>query len=189
MHRVLATSVALAFLVATAAHAEAPPEEEDDFSRKGLYLGAYGVYALNAYRNTGKDYGNSPGANFRVGYRGNEWFAMEAVLEWIHNFESHSPDVQARTIIGGVNVKGYPLQGRFQPYGLIGLNGYDINSKRKTSNKDFEATDWGFRFGIGLDIYANRNWVVGLESSYVLGAGELWDADYASFGVGLQYRF
>ena len=44
-------------------------------------------------------------------------------------------------------------------------------------------------FGIGLDIYANRNWLVGLESSYVLGAGDLWEADYASLGVGIQYRF
>ena len=189
MFRVFATSIALAFLVATAVHAEAPPEEEEDFSRQGLYLGVYGVYALNAYRNTGKDYGNSPGANFRLGYRGNEWFAMEAVLEWIHRFENHGPDVQTRTLIGGVNVKGYPLQGRFQPYGLIGVNGYGIKSAHKKSNEDFHDADWGFRFGIGLDIYANRNWVVGLESSYVLGAGELWDADYASFGVGLQYRF
>ena len=31
--------------------------------------------------------------------------------------------------------------------------------------------------------------MIGLEASYVLGAGKLWEADYASFGAGLQYRF
>jgi len=188
MRRLLAIITLSTLVVATSAFAE-PPPPEDDFARKGAYVSAYGVYALNLYRDTDKDYGNSPGANVRVGYRGNEWYALEAVFEWIHRFEANDPDVQARTLIGGVNAKFFPLHGRFQPYGLIGVNGYDINSKRETKNKDFEATDWGFRFGIGLDIYATRNWVVGLESSYVLGAGDLWEADYVSFGVGLQYRF
>ena len=188
MLRAITASVALALLVTANVHAEEPPEE-DEFSRDGFYLGAYGVYAIDAYRNTGKDYDGSPGANIRIGYRGYEWFAMEAVVEWIHRFESNSPQVQSRTIIGGVNAKVYPLRGRFQPYGLVGLNGYNVDASNKSSNKDFSGTDWGFRFGVGLDIYATRNWVVGVEGSYVLGAGKLWEADYASFGVGFQYRF
>jgi len=190
MLRLLATSVALTLFVA-AAHAEPPPPEEDEFSRNGFYVGAYGVFGLNAYRNTGRDYSNSPGANFRVGYRGYEWFAMEAMLEWIHRFESNDPDVQSRTIIGGVNGKVYPLRGRYQPYALIGVNGYNVDSKNDEDNKDFSGTDWGFRFGGGIDIYAHKNWVIGLEATYVLGAGsnKLWEADYASFGAGLQYRF
>jgi len=188
MRRSLAIITFFTMFVATSAFAE-PPPPEDDFARKGLYLGAYGVYAFNAYRDTGKDYDDSFGANVRIGYRGADWYALEAVVEWIHRFESTDPDVQARTIIGGVNAKFFPLHGRFQPYGLIGVNGYDVNSKNETKNKDFEGTDWGFRFGVGIDIYATRNWVVAVEGSYVLGAGDLWEADYGSVGMGIQYRF
>jgi len=194
MNRILAISVALALLTATAARALEGDEagaQDDDFARSGWYLGAYGVYAFEAYRDTGVlDFDDSFGANFRIGYRGNEWFALEGELEWIRDFESdYMGDVKTRTLIGGVNAKLFPLGGRFQPYGLIGVNGMYVTMKDSPPGIDDSVTDWAFRFGLGLDIYATRNLVVGLEGSYVWGVGDVWEMDYASAGVGILFRF
>jgi opacity protein-like surface antigen len=194
MNRILAISVALACLTGAAAHAledDTASAQDDDFARPGWYLGAYGVYAFEAYRDTGiLDFDDSFGANFRIGYRGNEWFSLEGELEWIHNFESDFlGKVDTRVLIGGVNAKIFPLHGRFQPYGLIGVNGMYFTMKDSPPGFDDNATDWGFRFGAGLDIYATRHIVVGLEGSYVWGVGDVWERDYGSVGVGIAYRF
>lgn len=194
MNRILAISVALACLIGAAAYAQdddAAGAQDDDFARPGWYLGAYGVYALEAYRDTGiLDFDDSAGANFRIGYRGNEWFALEGEFEWIHNFESDFlGKVDTRTLIAGANIKLFPVHGRFQPYGLIGVNGMYFTMKDSPPGFDDNATDWAFRFGLGLDIYATRNIVVGLEGSYVWGVGDVWERDYGSVGVGILYRF
>jgi opacity protein-like surface antigen len=194
MNRILAISVALACVIGGAAHALEDDEagaQDDDFARPGWYLGAYGVYAFEAYRDTGiLDFDDSFGANFRIGYRGNEWFSLEGELEWIHNFESEFlGKVDTRTLIGGVNARIFPLHGRFQPYGLVGVHGMYFTMKDSPPGYDDNATDWAFRFGLGLDIYATRNIVVGLESSYVWGLGDVWERDYISAGVGIIYRF
>jgi opacity protein-like surface antigen len=189
MNRVLALSVALACLTGAPARAqdEAP---EDDFSREGLYLGVYGVYALEAYRDTGGyDFDNTGAGNLRIGYRGNRWFALEAEFEWVQKFEADSPSAHARTIIGGVNAKVYPLTGRFQPYGLVGVNGMNVRVEYRPSGLDVNGTDWAFRFGGGLEVYATRNIAIGLEGTYVWGVGDVWELDYGTVGGGILYRF
>jgi opacity protein-like surface antigen len=194
MNRVLALSVTLACLIGTAAHAlddDQDDVQDDDFARSGVYVGAYGFYAIEAYRDTGgADFDNTGGANFRIGYRGNRWFALEAEFEWIEKFEGDvAGRVDARTIIGGVNARLYPMTGRYQPYGLIGVNGMHVRVEHKPTGLDVNGTDWGFRFGMGLDIYATRHIVLGLEGTYVWGVGDVWERDYGTIGAGILYRF
>ena len=194
MKRILAISVAIACLTGVAARAQdddADGAQDDEFGRSGWYLGGYGVYAFEAYRSTGiLDFDDSFGANFRIGYRGNEWVALEGEIEWIRDFESdYLGKVKTRTLIGGVNAKLFPLSGRFQPYGLVGINGMYVTMKDSPPGYDDSVTDWAFRFGLGLDIYATRNVVLGLEGSYVWGVGDVWERDYASAGVGILFRF
>ena len=192
MNRVLALTVTLACLTGAAAHAEEGPQD-DDFARAGWYVGVYGVYALEAYRDTGGfDFDNAGAGNIRVGYRGNQWFALEAEFEWIQEFEASSGGgerVEARTIIGGVNAKVYPMTGRFQPYGLVGVNGMNVRLEHRPTGLDVNGTDFAFRFGMGLDIYATRNIVVGLEGTYVWGVGDVLERDYGTIGGGILYRF
>jgi opacity protein-like surface antigen len=195
MKSILAISVAIACLTGVAARAQdddADGAQDDEFARSGWYLGAYGVYAFEAYRGTGLlDLDDSFGANFRIGYRGYEWLALEADIEWIRNFESHSPwgNGKIRTLTGGVNAKLFPLSGRFQPYGLVGVNGMYVSVKDSPPGFDDDVTDFAFRFGLGLDIYATRNVVLSLEGSYVWGVGDVRDRDYASTGAGILFRF
>jgi opacity protein-like surface antigen len=195
MKRILAISVAIACLTGVAARGaqddDADGAQDDEFARAGWYLGAYGVYAFEAYRETGIDFDDSFGANFRIGYRGNEWFALEGELEWIRDFEPDSPWGQSeiRTLIGGANAKFFPLSGRFQPYGLVGVNGMHVTVKDSPPGFGGNVTDFAFRFGLGLDIYATRNVVLGLEASYVWGVGDVWDLDYVSTGAGILFRF
>ncbi len=190
MNRVLALSVTLACLIGAAAHAQ-DDAQDDDFTRAGWYVGVYGVYALEAYRDTGGlDFDNTGAGNIRIGYRGNRWFALEGEFEWVEKFEADSTGkVEARTIIGGVNAKVYPMTGRFQPYGLVGVNGMNVRLEHRPSGLDVNGTDWSFRFGTGLDIYATRNIVVGLEGTYVWGVGDVWELDYGTIGAGILYRF
>jgi opacity protein-like surface antigen len=161
-----------------------------DFSRNGWYVGGYGIYAFDMYRGIDFDFDNAAGANFRIGYRGYEWFALEAEVEWIRGFDSDAAGgLEGRTITGGFNGKFYPIGGRFQPYALIGVNGMNVHLDSKSSGLDPDETDFAFRGGLGIDIYAHRNIVVGIEGSYVVGVGDVFDADYVSVGAGILYRF
>jgi opacity protein-like surface antigen len=190
MNRALAIFAALACLTGAAAHAQ-DDDLDDELSRNGWYVGGYGVYAFEFYRDTGGvSFDNSTGANFRIGYRGYEWFALEAEVEWIEGFDATVPGkVEARTIIGGLNGKFYPLGGRYQPYVLIGGNGMNVDIDHKSTGPDDDETDWAFRMGLGLEIYATRHIVVGVEGSYVWALGDIWGADYTSVGAGVLFRF
>ena len=58
-------------------------------------------------------------------------------------------------------------------------------------------TSLGFQFGLGVDLYANRNFAVNLEGVWTLNTdASLSSSDYDgstihfwTFGLGLQYRF
>ena len=52
-----------------------------------------------------------------------------------------------------------------------------------------KGEDFAARFGGGVDLYLNRNFVVALDTSYVLPTGDLDGLDHVSFSLGLQYRF
>jgi opacity protein-like surface antigen len=187
--RILALSILISF-GASIAHAEPPPPPVD-YARPGWYVSAFGVYALNHYRDTqNPDYEGSPGMNIRGGYRGSEWYAIEAEIEWIYRFEDKDDDdIYNRVFIGGVNAKFYPFHERVQPYLVVGVNGMNVHAKNPPPKGDFGGTDWGFRFGLGADFYITEHIAVSLESSYVLGVGDIWKADYSSHGLGLTYRF
>ncbi len=189
MARLLAAALALACLCLTGgvAHAQDDAAGEDEFARTGWYLGAYGIYAMNAYRDAGVDFDDGGGFNVRLGYREREWLALEAELEWSRF--SGDFGIDSDTIIGGVNAKLYPIGGRYQPYALIGVNGMGVIVDRLAGVPDLGGTDWAFRFGAGVDLYTTRHIVVGVEGTYVWGLGDVWEADYGTIGLGVLYRF
>jgi opacity protein-like surface antigen len=192
LNRVLVTFITLTCLTAVTARALEGSDDApaDDFARNGWYLGGYGVYAFDMYRGTNINFDGSPGANVRIGYRGYKWFALEAEVEWISGFDSNKGGgIDSRTIIGGFNGRFYPIGGRFQPYALVGVNGMNVRVDNDAGGSDSNDTDFAFRGGLGIDIYAHRNIVVGIEGSYVWGVGDVWEMDYVSVGAGILYRF
>jgi hypothetical protein len=45
------------------------------------------------------------------------------------------------------------------------------------------------RFGGGVDLYTNRNFVIVVEGGYVLPTGNVDGMDHVFWSVGLNYRF
>ena len=87
-----------------------------------------------------------------------------------------------------VDAKGYLLTGRVQPFALIGVGGMVAMGDGIGGNTEDES---GFvaRFGGGVDVYLNREVALSVSGNYVLGTGGVDDLSYASFGIGLLYRF
>lgn len=190
MKRVSALITAIACLTALPAFAQ--DEEgsggEPDYGRIGWYIGLQGIYAQSAFRDQGQgDWGGSPGMNGRVGYRASDSFAIEGEIEWIHEFSNDSDNRTARTILGTINGKFFFSSGRVQPYAIVGAGAMNV-----TIEGDFgsnSGTDWGFRFGAGIDLYTTEDISIGLEARYNWGVGDVWELDSATFGAGMQYRF
>jgi opacity protein-like surface antigen len=155
------------FLVCTSS----PSLAADDFGRLGCYLGLGGA---NAFEGSGGLDQGEAGLQARAGCR-DKWFGGELQYEGFDDLE----DRWTLT----VDAKGYPLQGRFQPFVSLGF-GYAELDKR-TGN------DWEFaiRPGGGLDVYLTRHIAFNLNASYVVPMDDSDSGDYVSLGWGLLYRF
>ena len=188
-------SVALFATVGLAPNAaranEGVENDGSDFARTGWYLQGSGVFGISAYRDRRGEVDNSTGANFRLGYRANTFAALEVELEWIDRFTEElggSEPANFRSYVFGANGKAYMAEGRFQPFGIVGVNVMNVKTRDAALGSDGNA-DWAFRMGGGLDVYATRHVAVSLEATYVWGVGDVWSRDYTSIGGGLLYRF
>ena len=193
----------------------APGSAQDDFARKGFYVGLGGTYAIDTFENELEDeiedavggpvrvsVDDSLGINGRIGYRFHRRISAEVQAEWIDGFEANVSvpgfgkiaGVELEPSVITANAKGHLLTGRYQPFLLVGLGVMSAKAKfRDTVGLGLAAserfTDFTTRFGAGLDLYATENVVLSVGADYVLPFGDLKDTDYISFGWGLQYRF
>ena len=198
-------------LVAVSLAAPAPGED-GGYARRGLYIGAGGVYALEQFDlpsgtvsvagsppvHVDVDGGNSWGAEGRVGYRFHPNVAAEGQLQYFDEFgldlhASPGSSGQVATIDGMSvmgNVKGYPLTGRVQPYllGGIGLLWLQLEDAFGAGLEDHEVGFAG-HVGVGVDAYLTDNLLLNLEASYLLPAGDLSDFRMIPISLGMQYRF
>lgn len=191
-------------------------EVNDDFDRRGWFVGVQGVYAYEDLEE-GKeeddiaeshgfpvkfslDSSHSGGLKFKAGRRCHSRLAIEIEVEWIDEFKGTAKEASAGDfidlsfspiLVGTVNIKGYLLTGRFQPYALFGLGTMSIESESRGGGVSESQTSGmlALRFGGGIDIYATRNWVVTGGIDYVYSATSIAHLNYLSVAVGLQYRF
>lgn len=183
-------SVCLALAASGAAHAQVP----ESYARTGPYLGlagSLGIYTgLENSLPGNADVDEPVGMNGRIGYRLHSLFAVEAAAEWLPEadvdvFGSDIGTVESWTAT--LNGKAYPLSGRFQPFGLVGLGAMIAEGDGAgLSNKEY---GFAARFGGGVDIYLTAKLMAAFEISYVLPTGDLNDLDFVSLGWGLGYRF
>jgi opacity protein-like surface antigen len=133
----------------------------------------------------------------RVGYRFHPYLAGEVEFRWFANASAELDNgddtldaVKIETLALTGNVKGYILTGRIQPFLLAGAGFMHLNGTNKF-NLDVETSgdEFAARFGGGVDLYINRNFVVVVEGGYVLPTGKLSRLDHVLWSVGLQYRF
>jgi hypothetical protein len=186
--RLLALVLVLALHGAPALAEEGEPPPPQDFGRNGLYLGAQAVYGLENWDIFKAHATDAYGFSFLVGYRMSEWVGAEIDVEYLNSFTRHLSEN-----IGAVNTtikaKVYPLSGRYQPFISLGIG---ILATTGDQLRDFgfsNEADWATKTGLGMEIYATRNWVVNAEATYVWTLGDVKGMDYASFGLGFLYRF
>lgn len=155
-----------------------------DYARSGAYVGLNGVYGVETFDNVpGSLVDNSVGVAGRLGYRFSPWLAIEGQAEYSGDFVDGAPD--ATVTLVSVNGKLYPLSGRFQPYGLVGIGG-------AFPNIDFVPDDDSFlaRFGGGVDFYLTDTFGLTLEGTYNMATDDpMDDFDYVSIGWGAFLRF
>ncbi|MBW2292567.1 MAG: porin family protein [Deltaproteobacteria bacterium] len=196
-------------------------EVNDDFDRRGWYAGIEGVYAYEDVKE-GKeeedlieshapfnvtfslDSDHTGGLNFKVGRRCHPRIAVEIEIEWIDEFEGTVKEPTAGDVtklsfspilVGTVNLKGYLLTGRFQPYALFGMGTMSVKSESRSISQGVGVNEsqttglFALRFGGGIDIYATRNWVVTGGIDYVYAATSIQHVNYLSVALGVQYRF
>ena len=164
---VLAASLVLSAAAVASGQEE---ESEEDFGRRGWYVGGGFVYGFENFdfsegkRLTGVDVSasGSPGVDIRGGYRFNRWVAVEGNLDYFANFDicaNGSTILNADAFSFFANAKGYPLDGRVQPYGLFGIGvlAAAINYDYGYDYDDVESDAvFAVRLGGGLDVYVTR---------------------------------
>jgi hypothetical protein len=154
----------------------------------------------------------------RAGYRCHPRYSVGATLEGFGGFDTQwsgvlgtgSDDIDI--FVATVDIKGYLLTGRFQPYLLLG--GGTMHTDTKVINETGIVgtipngapppdnlplfgpkvqrggdTDFVFRFGGGLDVYATDHVVVNIGATYLAPLGEVSGTDVFTVGGGIEYRF
>ncbi len=192
----LGAGAAVASMIGCVAIRELPADkdaEEDGFARPGWLAGVAGSYAHLGDAFDDSSSVDGLGVNGRVGYRCHPRVAAEFQVEW---FEAN--DIRGNRLNGDVeiltataNAKGYLLTGRYQPFVLLGGGAVSARTTGRSLGLavDETETDFAFRFGGGIDLYATKNLVATLEAGYVLPFGDVSTVDYIWFGWGFQYRF
>lgn len=210
---VLAVSLALA-----AATTSAAQEEEEDFGRRGWYVGGGFVYGfenfdlseLSGIAGVDISASGSPGIDIRGGYRFNRWVALEGNFDYYADFDieaNGSTVFNADAFSFFANAKGYPLDGRVQPYGLFGIGvlaaaiDYDFDYDYYDYDYyDYENVEtdavFAVRLGGGVDVYVTPKFLLNLDVGYVFATSDMNLGGPADIGTDLiplaltgQFRF
>jgi hypothetical protein len=156
--------------------------------------------------------------NGRVGYRCHPRYSVGATLEGFGGFDTQwsgavgtgSDDIDI--FDATVDIKGYLLTGRYQPYLLLGGGTMNISTKvtnptaiigttpngapppdnlailgPKIQSRNY--TDFVVRLGGGIDLYTTDHVVVNIGASYLFPLGEVSGVKLFTVGGGIEYRF
>lgn len=166
------------------------------FDRSGPYLGLSGVYALESFDDSEFKFDDSAGVNLRFGYRAFPNLSFELAYEWLEGFDSTSGPVgegerEYDTHLITANAKILGMNGRYQPYALVGGGVLVVNIEHVGELPKPWVVYAGFaaRFGGGVDVYLSRHFAINLEGTYVVPAARVKDQQYGTLGLGFQYRF
>ena len=198
--------IVCALLVGANARALEPGE---DHARSGWYVGLGAVYAFEDFDGDAAQlalpdppyaarfeprFDDSAGIHLLGGYRVTPHFALELGYEWLEGFDAKAaePDLEVDSHLITLDAKLFALTGRVQPFARAGVGVHLANIE--IVDGDFrkpweESSGFAARFGIGVDYYLTRHWVVGVEGRYVLSTGDTKHFDYGGLMLGAQYRF
>ena len=166
-------------------------EVDDDFDRAGWFVGLQGVYAHeNIDESKEQDNVNESNLPFlvdfqmstsevggvrgKIGRRCNSRLSIELQVEWLDSFKAsvdeaetgRTNDITFDSMVGSIDVKGYLLTGRLQPFGVVG-----VGVTRADTNVSGSGAGFAARFGAGADYWLNDHFSVGATYSYVVKSG------------------
>jgi opacity protein-like surface antigen len=143
------------------------------------------------------------------GYRCHPRYSVGASFEYFGGFDTEwsgvlNPSGASADIdifVATVDIKGYLLTGRYQPYLLLG--GGTMSVKTRVVNPTGSQHPWGsiptaqsraytdfvLRLGGGVDAYATDHVVVNIGASYLHPLGEVSGTALFTVGAGVEYRF
>ena len=186
----LFTLVALAATLPSALAQAAGP----DYAATGPYLGIGVGFGFDNFDDgvLGFDHDPAYGFDFWVGYRVYRHVAVETQLEYLNGFKVDLQDLSVlkfQALTGIVNLKGYALTGRIQPFAVFGfgLGWGKVESNLVPVSED--ELDIVVRLGGGLDYYLTEHIAIQTTAAYVFATGGLDGMDYVSLLLGAQYRF
>jgi hypothetical protein len=179
----------------------AAPQQELEaplaFDRTGLYIGASGFYAPEAFSERRHVVVKSTkGAMARVGYRFHANLAADVRFDYLDGFKiggnRETGKIEAYSVTS--NLRFLLFTKRFQPWFAMGVG--VIRSDFKARNPDGTKagangrdTDPLVRLAAGLDTYLSSHIVLTLEVAMNLATDNRDYINYSQLGVGLDYRF
>lgn len=177
------------------------------FARDGaLYIGIGGSYAIDDFETEEFEERRQPidvdidgtwGANLKLGYHVNEFFAVEALFDYVPGFETAesttTADAATMNIIskdGELDVMTFMVAGKFswpgraiEPYGVIGVGVMHADWDRKLSTGGGSASDsvsvssaktgGCSKVGVGVDFFLTDHFSLGAEGATVFTLGNL----------------
>jgi opacity protein-like surface antigen len=156
------------------------------FGGKVPYFMAGGVYAIENADTVEGGLSDSGGYDLRFGYGVHEMADIEIQWQSLLSFKRDSvdpvtlqpdPDLEARML--SFNGRFSPLEGRFQPYAMMGMGWFNVQADRST-NQDHKSS-FAMRFGLGVATFVTERFGLNLEAGYILplsgdlGGGESFD--------------
>ena len=178
----------------------------DEFNRPGPYIGLGAAGGLTNFSGALHGFGNSPGFNFRGGYRFNDYMAIEGLYEYMDDFgkSATSPDrfVKASANIQTSNFSLLtklicPTLGisQLQPFisgglGLLNANGSDkLSIGSETVKRTPSTTEFAGRVAGGVDYFLTREVSTFFDVGYVIPTDALSNMPYLSLSAGVKYNF
>lgn len=174
----------------------APPPEpaSSEYERPGVYGGLGPSYLFQHFDGSvsGAGFGDSWGFYSRLGYRLDEFFAIEGLFEYGDLFSSPQSPLDLSTESFHVAGKVHLPIDRLHPYlyGGVGFLNVDATIGKGSETIDV-ASGIGFagRVGGGFDLWLNDRFSLTADFSYVMPTGEVGDYYYTSVTWGLRYSF
>ena len=183
-------------------------EDEDAYSRPGLYVGLSGVVGMYpqsekslddeltvlGFPNGSDGFDEGYGGKVEIGYRTSEYIAVETQILYLapSKIEIGGVDVaDIDALTATIGAKIYPIKGRLQPYGVFGAGIMRVDFEDNLGvGVSGDEINLAIRTGAGVDYYLTRSFALNGGIEYVIPVGgSLNNVDLVNFSLGGVFRF
>jgi len=178
----------------------------DEFNRPGPYIGLGAAGGLTNFSGALSGFSNSPGFNFRTGYRFNDYMAIEGLYEYMDDFgNSRTSRDQGVKTSASIQTNNFTLAAKailptlgipqLQPFlsggiGLLNANGTGrLSVGSEMVKRTPSTTEFAGRVDGGVDYFLTREVSTFFDVGYVIPTGELSSMPYLSLSAGVKYNF